>query len=139
MVFKKNAFTLAELMTVVAVAAILMAIAIPTFIGARNRSNTNTCVTNLEIIRTAIKEWALDHPSDVVEGHQVLVSEINAYVDDGFYSLDCPVDARYVTAGANGTFDTDGSTSDDVVVTLGAGGSVPNPSCNPAHTGHTLD
>ncbi len=116
-----------ELMLVVAISGILMAAAVPTFLGARNNANTNACTANLEIIKSATREWALDNPSLAVATHAILVSEIDGYVDSGFDSLDEPGTGRYSEGqGADATWDT----SDDVVVTMDASGNIPNPTCS---------
>ncbi len=110
---KKHGFTLTELMVVVAVAAILMAAAVPTFIGARDRANTNACIANLEIIRSATREWALDNPSDAIAGHQITVAELDGYIDSGFASLKEPTTGNY-----------------DTLPLLDVNGNIPNPECS---------
>lgn len=124
-------------MVVIVVTAILMAVAVPTFIGARNRSNASACKANMQIIKSAIREWALDNPATAVAAYTVKVSDINSYIDSGFFSLDDPVDGRYSQGqGADATWDT----SDDVVVTIAADGTIPNPTCSKSgeFAGHTL-
>lgn len=138
MVFTKKAFTLSELMVVIAVIAILMAAAVPTFIGARRRSEASACRANLEVIKSAINEWALDNPDTAVANRAVLVSEIDRYISDGFDSLECEVGGRYSQGqGADATWDT----TDDVVVTIAADGSIPVPTCSVAaqNAGHSID
>ena len=65
---KKN-FTLVEIMIVVAIIGLLAAIAIPSFIQARESSRTNACINNLRQIDGAQQQAMLanntDTPSDV--------------------------------------------------------------------------
>jgi prepilin-type N-terminal cleavage/methylation domain-containing protein len=56
----RKGFTLVEIMIVVAIIGLLAAIAIPNFIQARTRAQTNACVANLKQIQGAISLWALD-------------------------------------------------------------------------------
>lgn len=50
---KKSGFTLVEIMIVVFIIALLMAIAVPNFIHARDRARDNSCLKNLELIDNA--------------------------------------------------------------------------------------
>jgi prepilin-type N-terminal cleavage/methylation domain-containing protein len=54
------AFTLVEIMVVVAILSLLAAIAIPAFARARTRASESTCMRNLREIETAKSQWALD-------------------------------------------------------------------------------
>jgi prepilin-type N-terminal cleavage/methylation domain-containing protein len=55
-----SAFTLVEIMIVVAIIGLLAAIAIPNFVRARQTSQTNACINNLRIIDAAKQQWALE-------------------------------------------------------------------------------
>jgi len=57
---RTGAFTLVEIMIVVAIIGLLAAIAIPNFVRARETSQTNTCVSNLRQIDAAKDQWALE-------------------------------------------------------------------------------
>jgi len=56
---KRKSFTLVEIMIVVAIIGLLAAIAIPSFINARNTSRKNACINNLRQIDGAKEQWAL--------------------------------------------------------------------------------
>jgi len=54
------AFTLVEIMIVVAIIGLLAAIAIPNFVKARNTAQANACIANMHQIDSAIQQWALE-------------------------------------------------------------------------------
>ena len=69
---KKQGFTLVEIMIVVAIIGMLAAIAIPSFMKARQQSQLNACLNNLRQIAGAKEQWGLetkatsaDAPSDL--------------------------------------------------------------------------
>src|SRR5450432_1207948 len=57
---RKHGFTLVEIMIVVLIIGILMAIAVPNFIQARNNSRKNSCIANLKQIDSAKEQFAMD-------------------------------------------------------------------------------
>jgi prepilin-type N-terminal cleavage/methylation domain-containing protein len=58
---RSSAFTLVEIMIVVAIIGLLAAIAIPNFVRARTTSQQNACINNLRQIDGAIQQWALEN------------------------------------------------------------------------------
>ena len=56
----RAAFTLVEIMIVVAIIGMLAAIAIPNFVRARTTSQMNACINNLRQIDGATQQWALE-------------------------------------------------------------------------------
>src|SRR2546425_7737798 len=62
---RKSGFTILEIMIVVTLLGLLAVIAIPNFMKARNRAETNTCVSNLRQLSDVKQQWALEtHRSD---------------------------------------------------------------------------
>ena len=57
---RKGGFTLIEIMIVVLIIGVLLAIAIPNFLRARETSRAKSCTANLRQIETAKEEWAMD-------------------------------------------------------------------------------
>lgn len=58
---RKGGFTLIEIMIVVLIIAVLLAIAIPNFMRAREASRAKSCCSNLRQIETAKEQWAMDN------------------------------------------------------------------------------
>lgn len=50
-------FTLIEIMIVILIIAVLLAIALPNFLKARERSYANTCQANLRTVQAAKEQW----------------------------------------------------------------------------------
>ena len=55
----RKSFTLVEIMIVVAIIGLLAAIAVPSFLQARETSRKNACINNLRQIDGAKEQWAL--------------------------------------------------------------------------------
>ena len=92
---RRSAFTLVEIMIVVAIIGLLAAIAIPNFIKAREYSQKNACIANLKQIDGAKNSWALENkkvsthtpdPTDLF-GATLYIRERPACPADGTYTL----------------------------------------------------
>jgi prepilin-type N-terminal cleavage/methylation domain-containing protein len=72
--FRTAGFTLAEVVIVVAIVALLASITFPNFIKARALSQKKTCIANLKQIDGAINMWALE--TERSNGDSVDTSEL---------------------------------------------------------------
>ena len=57
----RRGFTLIEIMIVVLIIGILLAIAVPNFVKARESARTKSCVSNLQQIQAAKQQYAMDN------------------------------------------------------------------------------
>lgn len=100
---KRSGFTLVEIMIVVAIIGLLAAIAIPSFVKARQQSQTNACINNLRQIDSAKEQAALEMGwanDEVIDGNSTNLAAVNAYIKDG--TPTCPAGGTY-TYSAIGT------------------------------------
>ena len=58
-------FTLVEIMIVVAIIGLLAAIALPSFVHARAKSQANACINNLRQIEAAVQQVAIEKGQQV--------------------------------------------------------------------------
>jgi prepilin-type N-terminal cleavage/methylation domain-containing protein len=97
---KVKGFTLVEIMIVVLIIGILMAIAVPNFLKARQSSRQKTVISNLRQIDGAKERWAMETGKingDVCSGAGDLVPD---YIK--LYPVNTPVTGVY-TANPVGT------------------------------------
>ena len=99
-------FTLVEIMIVVAIIGLLAAIAIPNFVRARAKSQTNTCISNLRQIFGATQTWGLENrkaPDDPVAERvslPVLTIRPDATLEDAALTMgECEVGCLPVACG----------------------------------------
>jgi len=92
---KKSGFTLVEIMIVVAIIGLLAAIAIPSFMRARQTSQTNSCMNNLRLVSGAIQQWALENNKTAADA--VAAGDIQGYLKNDV-GPECPLGGAYVLA-----------------------------------------
>jgi prepilin-type N-terminal cleavage/methylation domain-containing protein len=97
----KSAFTLIEIMLVVALIGLLVAIAIPTFIRARSTSQATACINNLRQLDSAMQQWALEQHKKPSDSYQL--TDLTPYLKgtDTNGLLACPGGGTYSVGPAN--------------------------------------
>jgi prepilin-type N-terminal cleavage/methylation domain-containing protein len=89
-------FTLVEIMIVVLIIGILMAIAVPNFIKARESSRRNSCVANLKQIDSGKEQWAMDMKKTT--GDACVIGDLtgaNGYIKGPAAGPTCPSGGAY--------------------------------------------
>lgn len=77
----KTAFTLIEIMIVVAVIALILAIAIPSMLGARSRSQSRACQESQRKLFYAVQEWAIQTGSKLPPASMDMLIGYDKYLD----------------------------------------------------------
>jgi prepilin-type N-terminal cleavage/methylation domain-containing protein len=89
----RSAFTLVEIMIVVAIIGLLAAIALPNFAKARSNAQIKTCVKNLTTIESAKQIWGLEKGK--TNGDEPTAAEL--YGPDLYIKVEpvCPTSGTY--------------------------------------------
>lgn len=102
----KKGFTLVEIMIVVAIIGIIIAIAVPAFLRARETSRARACQENLSKIDGAVEQYALDNRL----GHSASVTMANLAPTGGTGYLKsvpaCPAGGTYAASQTVGVSPT---------------------------------
>jgi type IV pilus assembly protein PilA len=77
----KRAFTLVEILIVVAIIGLLAAIGVPSFLGARQSAEDNIKEMNVSSVNAAKDQWAI--MNNKATGASVVWTNIAAYVGGG--------------------------------------------------------
>ena len=82
----KAAFTLVEIMIVVAIIGLLAALAIPGFVKARKQSQARRIINDARQLDSAIDQWAIEKGKK--DGDQVDTTEAGSYLKGGWIEND---------------------------------------------------
>jgi prepilin-type N-terminal cleavage/methylation domain-containing protein len=85
----RGAFTLVEIMIVVAIIGLLATIAIPNFVKARTSAYEKACINNLRQIDSATQLWATE--TKQADNAQVDYSQISSYMKN---QVVCPAGGK---------------------------------------------
>jgi prepilin-type N-terminal cleavage/methylation domain-containing protein len=98
------AFTLVEIMIVVAIIGLLAAIAIANFMYVRSTSQANACINNMHQIDGAVTEWALEKGKKTGDSAPSLIDDLTPYIrlNSSGSIPSCPAGGSYImgTVGA---------------------------------------
>ena len=94
----RAAFTLVEIMIVVAIIGLLAAIAIPNFVRARNKSQANSCINNLRQLDAAKQQWALENKQQ--DSSVPTAADVQPYLKNNLFPH-CPSHGTYSLNAAN--------------------------------------
>lgn len=78
-----SAFTLVEIMIVVAIIALLATIAVPSFLRARKRSQATKVVNDARILEDAIDQYAIETGASGKTDPKTKYAEVAEYIKDG--------------------------------------------------------
>jgi prepilin-type N-terminal cleavage/methylation domain-containing protein len=101
---RTHGFTLVEIMIVVLIIGILLAIAIPNFISARDSSRARACIANLKEIDSAKQQYVMDakQPSTYTFTGTYSGTTANQLVPNYIRSFPlCPSGGTYTVGAAN--------------------------------------
>jgi len=90
---RKSGFTLLEIMIIVTLLGLLAVIAIPNFMKARDRAQTNACINNLRQINDVKQQWALETHNSL--GAVPAPGEVAAYMRNNKMPA-CPASGNYL-------------------------------------------
>ena len=85
-------FTLVEIMIVVAIIGLLAAIAIPSFVKARETSQKNACIENLRQIDSAKQQWAIEMKKTTAD--TPVAADVTPYIKNNALPT-CPASGTY--------------------------------------------
>ncbi|MEI6084665.1 MAG: type II secretion system protein [Verrucomicrobiota bacterium] len=91
---RKSAFTLIEIMIVVAIIGLIAVLALPAFAKARKNSIRAKCIDNMQAVYNATVRYEIDHSTTLYGIRSDGIAIRNTFVSDGYVksqdNFDCP-------------------------------------------------
>lgn len=97
----RKGFTLVEMMIVVLIIGILISIALPNFMRARENARLRACVANMKQIQSAIEQWGMETKAS---GDTAVPTDLNAYNNWLKTIPTCPSGGIYTITGTLNTY-----------------------------------
>jgi len=96
---RKNdpAFTIIELMIVMAIIGIVALVSVPNYVKSRNRSQTNTCINNLRTIDRMTQQWAFENNKLATDTYSLTEASLLSHFRGSVLPL-CAGDGTYTAA-----------------------------------------
>jgi prepilin-type N-terminal cleavage/methylation domain-containing protein len=94
----RHGFTLVEIMIVVLIIGILLAIAVPNFIKARETSRTKSCLANLKQIDAGKEQYMMDKNTTTAPGALTDLVGATLYIKN---TPTCPSGGAYTVGAAD--------------------------------------
>lgn len=100
---KQSGFTLIELMVVIVIIGILVAIALPNFIGAQDRAKLSSVKANMHTIQTMVETYAVDWGGVYPEDHTELRVEATGSANPYWKNITNPFNSKVTSADDDNT------------------------------------
>ena len=98
---KQSGFTLIELMVVIVIIGILVAIALPNFIGAQDRAKLSSVKANMHTIQTMAETYAVDWGGVYPANHTELRVEATTAANPYWKNITNPFNSQTTSDGAD--------------------------------------
>lgn len=95
----RGAFTLVEIMIVIAIIGLLAAVAVPNFLKARTNAQKNSCIANLRLVDSTVQQWALEMKMASTETYVLSDAVLLGYFK-GSALPGCPAGGSYASGSS---------------------------------------